>query len=267
MSVVTLRNLLTAVLNNDASRLITHLEGMQVSQRQDILSRQEKFSNRTPLCEAVARGNLEVCRILLSFGANVNLKGVFRYYQYTPLEISVYRGDEEIFNLLINAGANIRAVCNNEFIHGHSLLAMAVYHNKIEIAKKLVSHGADPNYLYRRSDSDDGTKIKTRSCVEKRGALPVKDFFIICQAIDHKNMEMVQLLVNAGAIVRENTVRDNGSSIHWSAAVYAESKMLGYFGEYFLSIEAQRGCVSIREIRTDHKIGRAHYRYYMYQER
>lgn len=185
---VNFRGLFKTVETYDASLFTTYLEETVNPQRRKLLQGLESCY-RPPLCEAVCRGYSEICRILLSFGANVNLVGHFGQIMNencTALQIAVYHGHGEIFNILVEAGADIDI--SFMYSNGHSLLGMAVYRNNFAIAQKLVSLGADPNYHgnpFLGSDTKDSM-------------LPIKSWYL-SSAIDHGNMKMVQLLVGAGA--------------------------------------------------------------------
>jgi Ankyrin repeats (3 copies) len=174
---ITMKHLLKAVKKNDVSLLRTYLEGMKESQRLDILSRRQHSTGFTPLCEAVSKDYLEICRILLLFGADVNTKGNYVDGDYTPLQMAVRAGKSAIFQVLLKAGA-----FDHNFIYNNnaSLLQYAIYNNDHETARILIDLGADLSY-----------KAPHFSCAIK-GWPYQRPLWI---AIDKNNIDMVQLLM------------------------------------------------------------------------
>lgn len=94
----------------------------------------------TPLALAAFFGHRQIVEWLLDHGADVNTvsKNATRY---TALSGAVAKGDEEIVRLLLSRGANAR----HRYGPGYSPLHEAAAGGKIEILKLLVEHGADPN--------------------------------------------------------------------------------------------------------------------------
>ena len=60
------------------------------------------FEKRTALHHAAEHGNLQICQILLNYGADVNKKDA---REYTPLWLAARKGNIDICHLLINEGA------------------------------------------------------------------------------------------------------------------------------------------------------------------
>ncbi|CAN0141621.1 unnamed protein product, partial [Chrysoparadoxa australica] len=58
---------------------------------------------RTPLHRAAKEGHLEIARLLVEKGAEVNAKGDA---EWTPLHCSSFHGNLEVVQLLLNVGAN-----------------------------------------------------------------------------------------------------------------------------------------------------------------
>ena len=82
---------------------------------------------------AIHAGNVKVVEVLVTMGADVNLKDKSGF---TPLH---FAGDAEIVELLVHSGANLDA--KDE--HGITPLHCATYHGNIEAAKALVLKGAN----------------------------------------------------------------------------------------------------------------------------
>ena len=60
------------------------------------------FEKRTALHHAAEHGNLQICQILLNYGADVNKKDA---REYTPLWLAARKRNIDICHLLINEGA------------------------------------------------------------------------------------------------------------------------------------------------------------------
>lgn len=92
----------------------------------------------TPLALASFFGQQEVAQWLLANGADVNAVAK-NPTGYTPLTGAVARGDAEIVRLLLSYGAN----ATHRYGAGYSALHEAAAGGKLEIAKLLLDHGAD----------------------------------------------------------------------------------------------------------------------------
>lgn len=120
--------------------------------------------------EAVDNGNIEIIRILTSWG--INLKQLIRFEIYPLLDTRDY----ETMKLLLENGMNI----NIRDKHGKSTLLMAVTEHEIPESERVVlvnlllEYGADPNV------SDQNGRL-------------------IDQAVELGNTEIIQLLYQAGA--------------------------------------------------------------------
>ncbi|HEV2491262.1 MAG TPA: ankyrin repeat domain-containing protein [Candidatus Acidoferrales bacterium] len=89
----------------------------------------------TALSGAVARGDAEIVRMLLSHGANAR----HRYGQgYSPLHEAAASGKLEIVKLLLAHGADANAATDD----GHTPLTMAEAKGQAEAAALLRAHGA-----------------------------------------------------------------------------------------------------------------------------
>lgn len=128
-------------------------------------------NQRSALHYAARIGNLELVRLLVERGANIDEKDIF---SQTPLMLSI---SEEISNFLIANGANIEfAEANRRVRNFDPLLKIAVMNNSVEEAKNLLEHGAIVNVL------------------DKQARTPL--FF--CHSI-----EMAELLVRYGADIKK----------------------------------------------------------------
>jgi uncharacterized protein len=93
-----------------------------------------------PLALAAFFGHRDLVDWLLGQGAEVNAISK-NATGYTALSGAVARGDAEITRLLLSRGANAR----HRYGPGYSPLHEAAAGGKLEIVKLLITHGADPN--------------------------------------------------------------------------------------------------------------------------
>ena len=89
------------------------------------------------LLQAVLHHHLEVVKLLLNHGAEVNVRG--RDYCTTPLQLAIYH--VEIIKLLLENGADVNAKGRFD----ETALQQAVSHGHWEVVKLLLDHGADVN--------------------------------------------------------------------------------------------------------------------------
>lgn len=90
----------------------------------------------TPLDSAAHAGQLEVCQLLLDRGANIDY---LDDKKETPLHLAAKTGQWRVCELLLNKGAKINAkdVVNNRPLHS------ATEHERLEVCQLLLDRGAD----------------------------------------------------------------------------------------------------------------------------
>jgi ankyrin repeat protein len=93
----------------------------------------------TPLFHAVRGGKLEIFKLLIERGANVNAKNKSREYAY-PLHLAVLKGNAEVVRLLVENGAKLNYLGTRM-----TPLHIAAGTANIEIVRILVENGADVN--------------------------------------------------------------------------------------------------------------------------
>ena len=89
----------------------------------------------TPLHWAVSGDNIELAKLLIASGADVNVK---RWDGFTPLHRAVSRDNMEVTKLLIGSGADVNAKDSDDDTPLHE----AVGRDNIELAKFLIDSGA-----------------------------------------------------------------------------------------------------------------------------
>ena len=94
-------------------------------------------SGETPLMLAAIQNQLELARLLIDRGAEVNRKG------WTPLHYAATRGHREMMRLLLDHDAYI----DSESPNGTTPLMMAAYSGSPLSVKLLLEEGADPTLV------------------------------------------------------------------------------------------------------------------------
>jgi ankyrin repeat protein len=92
----------------------------------------------TPLILSINRGFTDVALLLLSYGADPNLKSSINDLNYTALMVASMKGDVQVARVLIDKGANV----NDRATTGISALDYAKRNNHADISQMLISAGA-----------------------------------------------------------------------------------------------------------------------------
>jgi len=124
----------------------------------------------TPLLVAVFKKDMELARVLLAAGANVNFAGGDGF---TPLLVAAARGQEAIAQLLLDHGAAVDTA-NDQ---GETPLLLALQEENVPLTEVLLRKGAAVNVA------------------DKRGMTPLR------VAIELPNTQLAELLRERGAIV------------------------------------------------------------------
>lgn len=101
------------------------------------------IDGRTTILHAVDSHNDEALRIIIEAGASLNPEVPNDRYRSSPLIAASFVGLLEMTKLLIQFGANVNA-CNLE---GRTALQIAIDLQNIECVDVLIAHGADPGYI------------------------------------------------------------------------------------------------------------------------
>ncbi|BBB26731.1 ankyrin repeat domain-containing protein [Amphritea japonica] len=114
----------------------------------------EGDDNQTSLQRAAQSGNLDLVKLLVMLGSDVNLKTA---EQSAPIHLAAEE-NSEVFQYLIQAGADI----NTLDVNGASLLQVALLHGEIEVASWLLDKGVDINsrgLIDTESENDGWSEI------------------------------------------------------------------------------------------------------------
>lgn len=95
-------------------------------------------AHQYPLHEAVSSGNEDALKILLDFGANINIENS---YGWTALHFAASRGYLNIVQIIINAEGDVNYLDRD----GRSPLFFASQGHKVEIVKILIENSAKVN--------------------------------------------------------------------------------------------------------------------------
>jgi hypothetical protein len=92
-------------------------------------------NGETAVILAAWRGQLEAVKWLVDRGARINAPP----RQWSPLHYAVFAGQREVVDYLMAQGADINALSTN----GSSVLMMAIYEGREELARLLIEKGAE----------------------------------------------------------------------------------------------------------------------------
>lgn len=98
----------------------------------------------TPLGSAIKRNYVDLIKLLVESGADVNLE-FGSGYTYYPLTLAVNIRNIEVIRFLLDNGADPNVRTQNRI----TPLYIASYENRLRIVKLLLSKGADPNFEVR----------------------------------------------------------------------------------------------------------------------
>lgn len=153
----------------------------------------------SPLHISVMTDNIQITRFLLSKNANIN--NINRDKQ-TPLHLAAQYGLCEMITLLLENGAHI----NTFDIDERSPLNLAIAHSKEDAARILIKKGIRLNHeeingytaLYRAVWNNLTSTVKL---LLEHGAKIIHSHFLLHIATKNGNLDIVKILVQAGAIL------------------------------------------------------------------
>jgi len=117
------------------------LVGCTMNQPQESAELPKPKTPDIPILDAVSEGNIDVVRMYLADGLDLNLK-YEEWNSTTLLHRAVAADQEEIVKLLIDRGADVNA----KDINSNAPLSLTGIHGNVSVADLLVSSGADLNY-------------------------------------------------------------------------------------------------------------------------
>jgi ankyrin repeat protein len=161
---------------------------------------------------------LEIVRLLLDHGADLNVREAEGSIRLDALMIACQRMHTEIVRLLLDRGANPNAVY---FPWSSSPLLEACLQGDIETSRLLLSRGANVNFQITLGVNAQGRTGDPGDIRPHVGLTPL-------MAASHAdNLELVKLLVNAGANV--NVVDSRGFTAEEHARRLGRAEIVQYF--------------------------------------
>jgi len=174
------------------------------------VNRRHFYTRDTLLIEAAANGHLDVVKLLIENGADVNLKGEA---WYGPLHAAASKGYIEVVKILLENGADVNIFQQNKPLHNVAM------NGHIEVAEILLAHGADIN----AKGTDEAAPLHTAvsnnqlamvKWLLSKGANVNSRASYNCTALHsaarHNNVEIGKILLEHGA---DPTLECNGRRI------------------------------------------------------
>lgn len=172
------------------------------------------------LCNARPKPDtLKIAQLLLEYGAQVNSQAGF--YDTTPLHGAAEDGPLELVKLLVSKGADVNAVSKNSSMP----LAEAVQADNLEIAKFLLEHGADKTINHADTELQTAIfkarSVKMAQLLIANGAEVSREdkqgqsvlFHAVARYLD---FDLLKVLLQNGADINEQD--DSGTSaLLWAA--------------------------------------------------
>ncbi|XP_046342697.2 E3 ubiquitin-protein ligase MIB2-like isoform X1 [Haliotis rufescens] len=121
----------------------------------------ELIKELTPLMIAAHEGQVDIVRVLLDSGVDMEVKGK---KGVTAIATAIIGGKELVAQLLIERGANIHVTLND----GQTTLHLAVHKNLSRTLKLLIQKGVDVNSVDGSMDTPlhDAIEVKSNDCIE-----------------------------------------------------------------------------------------------------
>lgn len=247
----------TQKLSEEAIKKINTWVGFELFDGSDIDFRSkdpEIYENGqgTVLMEAIERAEIDVVKILIQAGANVNAVNIRS--QNTPL-LHLPKNSRKsliIADELIKAGANVN--CFSKFEdsdHFWSPLIEACSRGNYELVCKLLKAGADPNLSWKEGltaicmlENDSKNYIKIlQELINANADVNAFEGSALRQAIREGNKEAIKLLIHSGARsdVKNTDTFDNGRTafmcfLNGNAMAFGSSEEEEFFSILFKSV-------------------------------
>eukprot|EP00854_Cymbomonas_tetramitiformis_P001602 gene1602-2239_t len=167
----------------------------------------------TPLYLAVAGGHVSTAKVLISFGADVNLACSMGQAP-TPLHIAVSRDAVELVEILLASGADVNAPYKRSPVHlafarGHQEVLAAI----LRVPSVDVKSPAAENWTVLHISAEKGHAAPVKMILDKDvdavNARSSNNSTPLHLAARHGHQHIVQLLVETGRLDIDAVARDN----------------------------------------------------------
>jgi ankyrin repeat protein len=102
----------------------------------------QEYNGKIPLVEASGHGHTKIVKMLIDYGADVNLSDNSDLDSNTPLTSAACYGKIDVVRLLLDSGADPNLASSDDF----TPLVCACANGEIDVAKVLLEYGADVNH-------------------------------------------------------------------------------------------------------------------------
>jgi ankyrin repeat protein/tetratricopeptide (TPR) repeat protein len=164
------------------------------------------------LVHAAGNGNLEMLRLLLEHGMDINAHGTFGLGNETPLGTAAENGHHLVVEFLLERGADPQATGGD----GTTVLMAAAKGGQVELARRFLDLGVD---LHARTRSFEPTVADSAENARRaaRGLEPTgAGWSALLRAAGSGNPEMVRFLLEVGADAT-NLTRGGGTALYVAA--------------------------------------------------
>ncbi len=201
------------VLHFSAEKGHTEIVKLLIVNGADIEAKVESILD-TPLSRAVRKERKATVEALISMGANVNTTNAIGS---TPLHFAAISGNLDIVRLLLENGAEVNAKTNGGDLPGVTPIHAAAFEGQTRIVELLLVKGADINavtqsgYTPLRRSVDQGDLVMAKLLLEKGGNIETTDKYgltllhIVAQT---DQIELAEFLIEKGV---EINARDKNS--------------------------------------------------------
>jgi serine/threonine-protein phosphatase 6 regulatory ankyrin repeat subunit B len=173
----------------------------------------------TPLIAAAQKGHKEVMQLLIAKGADANIQGK----DGSALTAAANNGQGQVVQYLIDLKVNMNLIVDGPHYYGSPLFG-AIHYNHGEVAKILISNGADINAGTDRGETPlleatyRGLWDVAKILILKGATVNARDFLgftPLSNAVRSGNKETVELLVAHGAEVNAKD-NDGRTPLFWA---------------------------------------------------
>lgn len=159
-----------------------------------------------PFVTAARNGDMEMIKLFIDYGADVD---VIRHYQRTALQEAIQMEHHQLVSFLLQQGADPNF---------HHPLKLAVEKNDLSLADELLSYGADPEILVKRSRfslaktseiplvNEAKPQMVQKLLKAKKTWNPNHLFAALIESINQKKIQIMEQLIDFGAPLNSDAI-------------------------------------------------------------